>query len=918
MAISFKCGGCAKQYSVGDQLAGKKAQCKKCGQVMTIPRIAASHEPDLLNDHGDPSNPGNKANAETVAGSLIASPIETLAGRGASIAGRSVSGQSVAGKSVSGRSTSGRSMTGASSAGTHRAPPPQPAYAPEPESDDGPSLESLKHVEQSQHDAFEVKGGTQQTLRRGRGPALKNRAPMEPYSMLLIVLMLAALGYSAYAYMSAAAAAVPADAIDQVGKPTMAAFASRGVMFVLGLAVVGPLVMAAWVGACKLVNYRNPDNILVRSMGLAALPVIAIAVADAVPALHGNGPLLALASVPLGYLLLQFVHNQRPALAGVAAGLAVIGGGIGVGIASAVAGQVEASMRPAYDHKVQVAIDDAKTKQNAPAKAVDGPKAPVVDTAAADGAVAAVRAKIDALALSLTNAQQTREPLATAAAAAAADLAAGQQKFADRQEWKDLSSQLAAAKEKIAGFPTATPPAELAEAPPAGSDWSVPAGRKEVSVFGFNFTPPADAVVDLDSRDTAGGTMTWTLDNGRTSLSITRQTAASPKQQRPWVAPAFVADAAHGTVSVVADGTPKVEYGTIAGVPATKVGVDAGANPRLVYALHQGGTWTVCTVTPATGSDAMQQAVQSLHPRSPGEAELDPMPSSALIAAFDADPSRAEKVIGLLRQKPNAEDAVARAIGFAPDDATLMKYAPLLVATATEKSSHTLWKLAGSCTPVGDQAREALRAIEPKAADDIAFAEMDVKSGNPTQISKGLSAIGNADFDKSRQPQVCKALGTSIDDGSLMRSDPKKAEAVLGKWMDRELSTKVVAMLDRPGDRLTAMRVLASTGDRKYVQPIFNKVVLDSSAVVDALIAMGAPAEPEVDRMITATPELMATPVALKAALAVLNEIGTQRSISALQTISSKSGDPDARDQARALILRIKEASKTASAKPKK
>ncbi len=37
MSISVKCGQCGQQYNVGDALAGKRAKCKKCGAVMTIP-----------------------------------------------------------------------------------------------------------------------------------------------------------------------------------------------------------------------------------------------------------------------------------------------------------------------------------------------------------------------------------------------------------------------------------------------------------------------------------------------------------------------------------------------------------------------------------------------------------------------------------------------------------------------------------------------------------------------------------------------------------------------------------------------------------------------------------------------------------------------------------------------------------------
>ena len=37
MAISFVCEGCGKDFTVGDELAGKKGKCKQCGHLMLIP-----------------------------------------------------------------------------------------------------------------------------------------------------------------------------------------------------------------------------------------------------------------------------------------------------------------------------------------------------------------------------------------------------------------------------------------------------------------------------------------------------------------------------------------------------------------------------------------------------------------------------------------------------------------------------------------------------------------------------------------------------------------------------------------------------------------------------------------------------------------------------------------------------------------
>ncbi|MBC8106099.1 MAG: hypothetical protein H7Z14_05880 [Anaerolineae bacterium] len=45
MPIDFNCQGCGKHYRVRDELAGRAAQCKNCGQKMVVPNPAAVDEP---------------------------------------------------------------------------------------------------------------------------------------------------------------------------------------------------------------------------------------------------------------------------------------------------------------------------------------------------------------------------------------------------------------------------------------------------------------------------------------------------------------------------------------------------------------------------------------------------------------------------------------------------------------------------------------------------------------------------------------------------------------------------------------------------------------------------------------------------------------------------------------------------------
>ena len=930
MAISFKCAGCGKQYSVGDQLGGKKAQCKNCGAVMKIPALAPSQEPDLGFGGGGPQ----VGSGETVAGSIIQGTLDTVAGR--SVSGQSLSGRSASGKSVAGNNVSGKSVSGRSSSG--RSFVQQPAYEPPPV-DNAPSeldalgsapseLEALKHIGQSQHDAFDVHGGTDQPLRGGRGPARANRAPPEIVSMLLIVLLIGSLGYAAFMKLQAATNGVSADVLAEAGKPLVPVIVQNAATFILTAAVAAPLVLAGWLGACKILNFRTPDGIYVRSLGLASLPVAAFVTAYTF-GLGASAPMLALATALLGYVILHFVHAQKPVLAGTATGLCTLGGLVGVAVAVMVADTASQGLVKDYQAKLALAtrkVDDkkalAKSKENAP-----GWGGPVVNSAEADAAVKNLRALLDTLKARASTPMQTREVVEPDAKAAADALADAKKNFAGRPEWDGMTADLQSAQTTIAGLPSATPPADLAEAPPAGTEWGVRAGRREAPAFAYNFTPPADAMIDLDSTNAnEGAPMTWSIPSSKAKLKFETLKSVTDQQQRPWLAPAYVLAAAKDApVGVPVDGRPTVEYGTINGVPAAKIVAPDADTGRVVtvYTLHRGDTWLRATIGPAAANDggveAAEQAVRSLRLRSPGEPAADPLPAADLVARFTADPTSADKVAALLRGKPGAEDAVLKGIGFAPDDTTLKKFGPLLASAATgDKGARLLWKLADDDDATAKASRDALRRIQPKSADDVAFALLDVKSQRSSRIRDGLTALGTVDVDPAKQPTVTRVLSASFNELAT-GNHSEQLEGVLGKWLDDDLGRRVQQVLDTATsgqtERRMAMRVLASTGKPKYVASICRWFVQDSSATVDTLVQMGPMVEKDVINNLVDRD--FKDPKGRLAAISVLNEVGTMRSVTTLQKLTS-AGDPEVREAAKAAIVHLREKNKqTAADQPK-
>jgi len=77
MAIIFKCRQCGKRYKVRDEAAGKRVECKECGQKMRVPTPKETHADDDIPVALDPA-----AAAESVSGG------PNLAPRPAPVVGR--------------------------------------------------------------------------------------------------------------------------------------------------------------------------------------------------------------------------------------------------------------------------------------------------------------------------------------------------------------------------------------------------------------------------------------------------------------------------------------------------------------------------------------------------------------------------------------------------------------------------------------------------------------------------------------------------------------------------------------------------------------------------------------------------------------------------------------------------------------
>ncbi|MGN6724882.1 MAG: hypothetical protein ACTHLZ_03110, partial [Tepidisphaeraceae bacterium] len=829
MSILFVCTGCGAKYNVPETLGGKKAQCKKCGVVTRIPKPTPTpSEGDVLSFRDEPSPSSEPSlNAETVAGTVHA--MDT---------GRRVLGES--------------------------AFEPPETY----ETDDGPRplMSALPKVAASELDALDFKappsaGGA------GRGAVSGNYAPDERYSMLLMLLFVLAVGfgiYHDYTTWPAMLSSVKPEYATLAGPPHAMLVLPRLIMLFCGFAVLAPLMMIAWLGACKIANVRLPSNIYTRALGLAVLPAAMIILLtslplDMTPATAGT---LSVVCIPIAFVLLAYVHRQSMMISGIATGAASVLLAFGLILMFFGADAVQASMRTAYEQKRDVLIaqkvaekqqhdlalqEEKREKEKLAKAAASQPSVPSATVAKqADDLLARLTKLQDKASL----ADQTRESLGRTLDAADAELAADKKLYADLPAYAPVTEAIAALRQTAAGLPSENPPADLAQAPAPGPDWSAKSARREVSVFGDNLVPPADGIVVLNT-DPSVNAWTWKSPDRQAQLTIAA-TPATGDQQRPWVAPASITQRVKTPVFTI-DAAPdaKVDTGSINGQPFTRITQSpapgtAGVQ-KVTYVTRTNDQWLSATIESngqnPTAVEDMERSVGTLHKRPAGVAAVDPLSATELVSRYrSAHGTEADAIARLLKGKPDAEDAVLRAIGVTPDVTALQQFGPLLASVATPHAVPTLWKIAPLEGPASDAARAALRTLDPKNSDDLSFAVMDLKSGRPELMKHAIAVLAKADVQKSRLYEVGRALQVAMaDHGFVLSNAGPDLVTALGKWMNEEIGRGLVKMLDsdNSADRQFAIKALGATGGRRYAYSICRAVTREPDTVVDTLIAMG-------------------------------------------------------------------------------
>ena len=896
MSILFACTGCGAKYKVSDALAGKKAQCKKCGVITKIPVPVSSSD-----EIGFRDDPPDRSNEPVLDSSTIAGTVHAME--------RSVHGED-----------------------DPYDPPPIFETEPAPHR---PLLNPLPKVQMSELDALDFKGASHAGS-SGRGSAASNYAPAEPWSLVIIVLFLVAIAFGIYHDYTTWPSLLPpvAPEFATVGGPPHAMLIMpRVVMLVSAFVVLGPLAAIGWLIACKVQNFRTPTNLYVRALAIAMLPLATIIALtslplDMTPAMAG---MVSLACVPVAFLLLFYVHRQTINVAGIATGIATLLLVFGLVLTFMGASAVSQTMGDTYLQKREVLVNQKtqeKEQQALAAKEELRQKLLAAAAAATRPAVASATIvkqadslleRVKALQIPAALATQTRESLTSAAETADSDLAGLKKVSPSLKQYGPIVDAIATMRKTAATLPSENPPTDLTQPIAATTDWTAKSGRHEVSVYEYNFVPPADVTVSIETDPATSG-WHWKNSGDTVELIVKETSAPSADQKRPWVAPLNITQRSKTPMFAIDAGQNAVmDTGLIGRIPFTRITESPPAGTagikKVTYVTLDNGKWLAAsfygTAQEETDLADMDRSVRTLHKRSDSMAVVDPLNASELIARYPAAHGPAgQTILDMLKSKPGAEDAVIRAMGVAPDTAALEQFGPLLSAVATSHSVPLLWKIApleGSCS---QSARDALRMLDPKNADDLSFAVMDLKSGHPDQMKHAVSVLANADVQKSKLFEVSRALANAMSTpGFVMETNGPDLEMALGKWINDDISHGLIAMLEAdPGqssDRKLAITALADTGNRKYAWAICRSVSKEPDLVMDTLINMGPTVEPEVDRLLSDP-----NAVARKSGAMILQEIGTAKSQLSLNAAIAQSGDDEFKDAAKEALNRIHEREK--------
>ena len=440
---------------------------------------------------------------------------------------------------------------------------------------------------------------------------------------------------------------------------------------------------------------------------------------------------------------------------------------------------------------------------------------------------------------------------------------------------------------RIASIPSENPEPEVFAAIAAGETWdlteSLGAGLgSEVGFLRWRLRPAKSLRLDLAAFSQNSSAPVWMAGSrggGRLALRVVPRDNSA--QMRPWAVsrPYQLAAARQRMLLAVMTDQPSVSYGHINGLEFTRIawqdGQPRSATQHVQYVAADGKQWLVADIE-ASGNDPSAMAlfeasVRSMRLAREGEPSADPYTAESVAACLTDEENAASQMLVSLGSK--AEPAILEYLKGARS-LDQEKAIRVLAQIGTDKSVAELRRLMRERGfGVGDAARAALRKIAPREFDEVGEALMDLETDNWMIQRPALEKLAAAKPDE-RRDTVAPALEKLLTGhaSTLTADDVAKALAV---WANDKTATNLLPLLEENGDRNArhaAMKVLGRLKAVEAVEPIRRWLLLDTQPAVEALTAIGTPAEEVViDAMADENVQVR------RAAVDILREIGTTK-----------------------------------------
>jgi predicted Zn finger-like uncharacterized protein len=858
MPITVECSGCRKQYRVDPRAAGKKVRCKNCGNAFTV----APPPPSPASDEQDPlealaAMERSAAPLEAPAFSLPASITPAAQALPSAYAGNSL--RQVNYVPARPRTRYGRNRNRSGAVGTDTATP----------------WFIIGYV------AAEIISAIVMTVKAGDAPPENHRKMME------LIWSVATLELFLY------------------------------------FVVLGPAVYLGAFITSKIFGFPMVELPYLRGCGVAAVPGLMLALAALLPWNPVLFGVILTGIIPVTFLALKFVFDLdwvgalvAFAFAGIFYSAAQVAAKmllIAAIVASVLGGRGANSSNVAMGNdRLSSSFDSGQGSRGNSASS--SRSEPQIDLAAQ---------RLESLRERLTEAgnqpdDRSREQLTAASNEFGRELESLRAAKGAGAAFMEVTALLTNLKARAASAPSENPVPEINQPPSATETWTAAGLETELGedtrYKQYALRPPRIAPLDLRSSEDDPAGLGWEArGRGFGRISISTVSRRNPSQMRVWTPdkPFMLSHAGAANVYWVDATNASVSYGSIGGMPFTRIASDPTAERSgrrwVKYVGLDGDHWVVMQIAAPVDDGQMCQLMEAsartFHRVVGNAPKADPFSAAAMVPRLADDPEHAAMI--LRRKGHAAEEPLLDGMNDS-NHQVRQQCATLLGDLGTARSLPALKEAARSeDRSLADAARNALHQLDPKRFNAVTDAMIDLESGNWIAQKGALDRLAAMSPDEANRAAVVERVTRVLLDRKAAFTEEGAAKVLIAWAADNKVVPDLLSLLNERGDagrRHAAMHVLAHLKDRRAVLPILHWLMLDPEPTIESLKQFGSVAEADVAVHLRNRDGK----VRLSAAR-ILAAIGTPRSYEALNRAAHDPRDLGAKDAAQEALDAIKE-----------